>query len=110
MTTINARFHDTTASRTTDAPYTHASRRAGSSVVRFHTSREAARRAAGRYGEVVPTDFAPVAAVSATTSTWRVRFADGSTMDVATDVPPEAISAARAAHPDRVVTGASRVH
>lgn len=50
------------ATRTTSAAYTHASRkRAGTqagrgAVVRFHTTEEAARAAAGRTGEVVAVE------------------------------------------------------
>lgn len=107
MTKITATFHDTAVTRETDAAYTHASRRNG--VVRFHTTEVAARREVGRYGEVVRTDFVADAPAAKTTATWRVRFEDGTTHDVATDVPPVAMTAARDAFPDKVVTGASKV-
>lgn len=70
MTTnrITATFRNgTTATRTTDAAYTHASLRDGGRTVRFHTSADAARKAAGQHGTVVATDYAapaPAAAVN----------------------------------------------
>lgn len=55
MTTHTATFPDgTTATRTSDAVYVAASRRAG--IVRWHKSIAAARTAAGRQGEVVTVD------------------------------------------------------
>jgi DnaJ-class molecular chaperone len=54
MTTIRVTFADgTTATRRTEAAYTHAAKRGGR--VTFHGTAAAAAKAAGPYGEVVAT-------------------------------------------------------
>jgi hypothetical protein len=71
--TITAEFADgTVATRTTTAPYEFASRRrvgtqAGrGATVRFHRTEDEARTAAGRYGEVIRTNYGVVAAGACT--------------------------------------------
>lgn len=100
--------------RRSGAAYTYASRRqigtqAGRGrTVRFHTCKAAALAAAGRYGEVVRTDLPEPAPKAPEVTTWRVTLADGSTHDVATEIPPRALSIA-AAETGKVAISASRV-
>lgn len=67
---------DTRHTRVTEAAYTHASRQPNGDV-HFHTSAEAARRQAGRYGDVVCTDFAPDVPSADDVQTWAVFDNDG---------------------------------
>lgn len=52
-TTYTATFRHTTATRTSEAAYTHASLSYRGGKARFHTSEAAARKAAGADGQVV---------------------------------------------------------
>lgn len=84
MTKITATFRNgDTYTRTTEAAYTHASR-SERRRVGFHTSERAARKAAGRYGTVVTTDYvAPVTEAPAGVPVCSVCGEGGSIMGVA---------------------------
>lgn len=98
-TTITATFpHGITATRTSEAAYTHASKRQGSSQVRFHTSEAAARRAAGTFGQVVRTDYRTQQAATVASGKYKCTavWADGTEHVVYVDSPPQAVRVAAA--------------
>lgn len=117
-TKITANFPDfTSATRTSEAAYTHASRRQAGGQVRFHTSERAARSAAGRFGEVVRTDYAAPASDTPASATFRVTFSDDTEMTVEAPMPASEwanpftapTAAAEAAHPGKTVARVSKV-
>lgn len=62
MTTFEARFGNQTYTRRSEKKYTHASIKRvefQGFKVSFHTSYEAARRRAGKFGEVTPVTIRP---------------------------------------------------
>ena len=72
--------------------------------VRFHSSHEAARSAAGRFGYVVAIE-APAAATKAA-DVWIVTYADGETREVEVSARKSPVSAGREARPDVAIVGA----
>lgn len=104
--TLTAHFATVTATRRTELAHTHASRTEAGRV-RFHGSEAAARRAAGRFGEVVRTDLPVEAAAPERAPGFLVTFTDGTSVEVGMDRPP--LLAAREACPGRTPVGATRV-
>lgn len=76
MRTITAKFGDGYVTRRTEAEYTYVSRKTRHSLVHWHKTEEAARRAAGAYGEVVATDYAGTAPVESA-EVWAAIDAEG---------------------------------
>ena len=107
--TITATFADgRKVERRTEKAYTHASRKTRHSVVRWHSTYEAARKAAGAFGEVTAVDGQEIASSAPTGDIWIVHYADGDTRDVEVSPRVSPIMAGKAARPGVEIVRAAR--